>query len=217
MVSELFFGGLFSCCVSVVVRFCKVGIKYRGDPTHFLRKHLLDVHKVAVDVLSASVEEDAKRLVSLVGCPGTGKTWCGWLVAHALQERGKRTLHVTIRGNEVIVASEFKKKKSYEIADWNYFMLKQLLTENQCDVCIIDVGNKRPIQTDDIFQGVRTILESSTEPKPFPKVKFMGLVSGHAQENIIGKDRNVDVQKLVLWSWSKDDFQTRQQTVVHTR
>ena len=83
----------------------------------FLRKHLLDVHKVAVDVLSASVEEDAKRLVSLVGCPGTGKTWCGWLVAHALQERGKRTLHVTIRGNEVIVVSEFKKKKSYEIAD----------------------------------------------------------------------------------------------------
>ena len=173
----------------------------------FLRKHLLDVHKVAVDVLSASVEEDAKRLVSLVGCPGTGKTWCGWLVARALLERGKPTLHVTIRGNEVIVVSEFKKKKSYRIADWSYFMLEQVLTENQCDVCIIDVGNKTPAESNYIFQGVRTILESSAEPKPFPKVKFMGLVSGHAQENIIGKDRNTDVQKLVLWSWSKDDFQ----------
>ncbi|CAE7562649.1 Klp61F [Symbiodinium microadriaticum] len=173
----------------------------------FLRKHLRDVHQVAVDVLSASVQKDAKRLVSLVGCPGTGKTWCGWLVAHALQKAGRGTLHVTIRGNEVIVVSQFKKKKTYEIADWNYFMLKQVLNENQCDVCIIDVGNKRPIQTHEIFQGVRTILESSAEPKPFPKVKFMGLVSGHAQENIIGKDRNIDAQKLVLWSWSEDDFQ----------
>ena len=133
------------------------------------------MHKVAVDVLSASVEEDAKRLVSLVGCPGTGKTWCGWLVARALQERGKRTLHVTIRGNEVIVVSEFKKKKkSYAIKDWNYYMLLQVLTENPCDVCIIDVGNKLPVQTHEMFQGARTILESSTEPKPFPEVKFMG-------------------------------------------
>ncbi|CAE7856330.1 Klp61F, partial [Symbiodinium necroappetens] len=174
----------------------------------FLRKHLLDVHKVAVDVLSASVEEDAKRLVSLVGCPGTGKTWCGWLVAHALQTAGKRTLHVTIRGNEVIVVSEFKSKKTYAMKDWDYYVLLQVLTENQGDVCIIDVGNKLPLQTHEIFQGVRTILESSAEPKPFPKVKFMGLASGHAQENIIGKDRNIDAQKLVLWSWSEDDFQS---------
>ena len=64
----------------------------------FLRKHLLDVRKVAVDVLSASVEEDAKRLVSLVGCRGTGKKWCGWLVARALHQAKKCTLHVTIRG-----------------------------------------------------------------------------------------------------------------------
>ena len=172
----------------------------------FLRKHLLDVHKVAVDVLSDSVEEDAKRLVSLVGCPGTGKTWCGWLVARALQERGKRTLHVTIRGNEVIVVPEFKSKKTYAIKDWNYYMLLQVLTENQCDVCIIDVGNKLPIQTHEIFQGVRTILESSTEPKPFPEVKFMGLVSGHGEETIVGKDGLDEcTQRLVLWSWSEQE------------
>ena len=73
---------------------------------------MLDVRDVAVDVLSAPVQEDAKRLVSLVGCPGTGKTWCGWLVAHALQNTKKKTLHVTIRGQEVIVVSEFKKKKT---------------------------------------------------------------------------------------------------------
>ena len=173
----------------------------------FLRKHLLDVHKVAVEVLSKSVEEDAKRLVSLVGCPGTGKTWCSWLVAHALQARGRRTLHVTIRGNEVIVVSEFKKKKSYEIADWNYFMLKQVLTENQCDVCIIDVGNKTPAESNNIFQGVRTILESSAEPKPFPTVKFMGLVSGHGEETIVGKDGLDECnQRLVLCSWSEREF-----------
>ena len=173
----------------------------------FLRKHLLDVHKVAVDVLSASVEEDAKRLVSLVGCPGTGKTWCGWLVAHALQKAKKRTLHVTIRGNEVIVVSEFKKKASYAIEDWKYYMLKQLPTENQCDVCIIDVGNKTPAESIYIFQGVRTILESSAEPKPFPKVKFMGMVSGHDEETIVGKEaRDRFTQRLVLWSWSENEF-----------
>ena len=174
----------------------------------FLRKHLLDVRDVAVDVLSAPVQEDAKRLVSLVGCPGTGKTWCGWLVAHALQNKEKKTLHVTIRGKEVIVVSEFKKKKTYEVDDWKYSMLGQVLNENPCDVCIIDVGDKNPTESNDIFCGVRTILESSADPKPFPNVKFMCLVSGHAQENIIGKDRSIAAQKLVLWSWSEDDFQS---------
>ena len=163
---------------------------------------------VAVDVLSAPVQEDAKRLVSLVGCPGTGKTWCGWLVAHALQNKEKKTLHVTIRGKEVIVVSEFKKKKTYEVDDWKYSMLGQVLNENPCDVCIIDVGDKSPTESNDIFRGVRTILESSADPKPFPNVKFMCLVSGHAQENIIGKDRSIAAQKLVLWSWSEDDFQS---------
>ncbi|CAE7499517.1 Klp61F, partial [Symbiodinium pilosum] len=173
----------------------------------FLRKHLLDVHKVAVDVLSATVEKDTKRLVSLVGCPGTGKTWRGWLVAHALQKAGKCTLHVTIRGNEVIAVPELKKKKSYEIADWNYFMLKQVLTKNHCDVCIIDVGNKTPAESNYIFQGVRAILESSAEPKPFPEVKLMGLVSGHGEETIVGKDGLDEcTQRLVLWSWSEQEF-----------
>ena len=198
-------------CVSVVFQllFGSVRLASNTEATRpvFLRKHLLDVHKVAVDVLSATAEKDAKRWVSLVGCPGTGKTWCGWLVAHALQKAGKCTLHVTIRGNEVIAVPEFKKKKSYEIADWNSFMLKQVLTENQCDVCIIDVGNKTPAESNYIFQGVRAILESSAEPKPFPEVKFMGLVSGHGEETIVGKDGLGEcTQRLVLWSWSEQEF-----------
>lgn len=161
---------------------------------------------VAVDVLSAPVQEDAKRLVSLVGCPGTGKTWCGWLVAHALQKKEKKTLHVTIRGKEVIVVSEFKKKKTYEVDDWKYSMLMQVLNENPCDVCIIDVGDKNPIESNDIFCGVRTILESSADPKPFPNVKFMCLVSGHGEETIVGKDLDECTQRLVLWSWSAQEF-----------
>ena len=106
------------------------------------------------------------------------------------------------------MVSEFKKKKTYEVDDWKYSMLGQVLNENPCDVCIIDVGDKNPTESNNIFRGVRTILESSADPKPFPNVKFMCLVSGHAQENIIGKDRSIAAQKLVLWSWSEGDFQS---------
>ena len=103
----------------------------------------------------------------------------------------------------MIVVSEFNKKKSCRIADWNYFMLEQV----QCDVCIIDVGNKTPAESNYIFQGVRAILESSAEPKPFPKVKFMGLVSGHGEDTIVGKEaRDRFTQRLVLWSWSENEF-----------
>ena len=51
------------------------------DRQLFLRKHLLNVHNKAVKTLQ--LEEI--RLVSLVGCPGTAKTWCRWLVAYTLQ------------------------------------------------------------------------------------------------------------------------------------
>ena len=201
-----FLGVVFLCCFSVVVsRRVRLASNTEATRPIFLRKHLLDVREVAVDVLSAPVQEDAKRLVSLVGCPGTGKTWCGWLVAHALQNTKKKTLHVTIRGQEVIVVSD-KKKKTYEVDDWKYSMLGQVLNENPCDVCIIDVGDKNPTESNYIFCGVRTILESSADPKPFPNVKFMCLVSGHGEETIVGKDLDECTQRLVLWSWSVQEF-----------
>ena len=114
----------------------------------------MDVHKVAMDVLKSEGQE--KRLVSLVGCPGTGKTLCGWLVCYSLHNEGKKTLHLTIRGNEVIAVSAFKTKKIYQIAEWNFFMLREILTETKCNVCIMDVGVKSPQQTNEIFTGVRT-------------------------------------------------------------
>ena len=164
--------------------------------------HTVAVHTVAVDALKSEGQE--KRFVSLVGCPGTGKTLCGWLVCYSLHNKGKTTLHLTIRGNEVIVVSAFKTKKIYQIAEWNFFMLREILTETNCDVCIMDVGEKTPVETNAIFRGVRTILESSQKPKPFLQVKFMGLVSGHGEENIVGKEMHISkiTQRLVLWSWT---------------
>ena len=168
--------------------------------------HTVAVHTVAVDALKSEGQE--KRLVSLVGCPGTGKTLCGWLVCYSLHNKGKTTLHLTIRGNEVIVVSAFKTKKIYQIAEWNFFMLREILTETNCDVCIMDNGEKTPVETNAIFRGVRTILESSQKPKPFLQVKFMGLVSGHGEENIVGKEMHISkiTQRLVLWSWTEEEF-----------
>ena len=118
----------------------------------------MDVHKVAMDAFKSEGQE--KRLVSLVGCPGTGKTLCGWLVCYSLHNKGKTTLHLTIRGNLVIAVLAFKTKKIYQIAEWNFFMLREILTETNCNVCIMDVGVKTPQQTNEIFTGVRTILEN---------------------------------------------------------
>ena len=166
----------------------------------------MDVHTVAVDALKSEGQE--KRLVSLVGCPGTGKTLCGWLVCYSLHHEAKTTLHLTIRGNLVIAVSAFKTKKIYQIAEWNFFMLREILTDTNCDVCIMDVGVKTPQQTNEIFTGVRTILENPEEPKPFLQVKFMGLVSGHGEENITGKEMHISkiTQRLVLWSWTEEEF-----------
>ena len=166
----------------------------------------MDVHTVAVDVLKSEGQE--KRLVSLVGCPGTGKTLCGWLVCYSLHHKGKKTLHLTIRGNLVIAVSAFKTKKIYRPVEWNVFMLEEILTETNCNVCIMDVGEKTPVETNAIFRGVRTILENPEEPKPFLQVKFMGLVSGHGEENIVGKEFNISdiTQRLVLWSWTEEEF-----------
>ena len=173
-----------------------------ADRPIYLRQHLLAVHDKAVEAL----ESKEKRLVSLVGCPGTGKTWCGWLVAYTLhKEKKKKVLHVTIRGKVVTVVQNFDTKKVYEDVDaWKSTMLKQLLTESKCDVCIIDVGEKTPDKVNDIFEGVRSILELGS----FPDVKFFGMVSGHGEENIVGKQFNIQAltQKMVLWSWSQQEF-----------
>ncbi|CAE7798408.1 unnamed protein product [Symbiodinium necroappetens] len=152
-----------------------------ADRPLFLRQHLLNVHGKAVEALW---EKKKIRLVSLVGCPGTGKTWCGWLVAYTLQKKGVETLHLTIRNTDVTAIANFKYK-----------------------VCIVDVSMDKPEQAQEIFIGVRQLIEQARE---FDGVKFMGLMSGHGQQNITGKQSNIlDVtQKLVLWSWTEGEVAT---------
>ena len=79
------------------------------DRPLFLRKHLLNVRDKAVKALQSEI-----RLVSLVGCPGTGKTWCGWLVAYTLQKAVVKTLHLTVRNSDVTAIANFQVKKQYE-------------------------------------------------------------------------------------------------------
>ncbi|CAE7466321.1 unnamed protein product, partial [Symbiodinium pilosum] len=154
------------------------------DRPLFLRQHLLNVHKKAVEALQA----EEIRLVSLVGCPGTGKTWCGWLVAYTLQKAFKKnTLHLTIRNSTVTVIANFEEKQQYEEVSWNGRMLKQATR---------------------IFIGVRQLIERGKDEE-FAGVKFMGLLSGHGQEKITGKQLSLEViQKLVLWSWREEEVAT---------
>ncbi|CAE7362194.1 unnamed protein product, partial [Symbiodinium sp. KB8] len=168
-----------------------------ADRPLFLRKHLLNVHNKAVEALKAK----KIRLASLVGCPGTGKTWCGWLVAYTLQQAGRKTLHLTIRNSTVTAIANFKEKKQYAKVSWNENMLEQVLRESKCQVCIVDVSMDKAEQALDIFIGVRQLIERGEE---FAGVKFMGLLSGHGQKTITGKQSNVlnVTQKLVLWSWT---------------
>ena len=171
------------------------------DRPLFLRKHLLNVHKKAVEALTAK----KIRLVSLVGCPGTGKTWCGWLVAYTLQKAGKKTLHLTIRNSTVTAIANFKEKRQYEEVHWNGHMLKQVLGESQCQVCIVDVSMNEAVEAARIFTGIQQLIED----QKFAHVKFMGLLSGHGQEKITGKQLCLQVlQKLVLWSWSEEEVAT---------
>ena len=71
------------------------------------------------------------RLVSLVGCPGTGKTWRGWLVAYTLQQAGKKTLHLTVRNSDVTAIANFEAKKQYKKVSRNENMLEQVLRESK--------------------------------------------------------------------------------------
>ena len=174
------------------------------DRPLFLRKHLLNVHDKAVEALTA----EQIRLVSLVGCPGTGKTWCGWLVAYTLHKAcKKKTLHLTIRNSDVTAIANFEQKKQYEEVSWNGRMLKQVLRESMCNVCIVDVSMNKPDAALDIFTGIQQLIERNE--KEFANVKFMGLMSGHGQEKITGKQLSLEVlQKLVLWSWSEEEVAT---------
>ena len=194
---------LFRVGCRAVVRLAK---NTEADKPIFLREHLLQVHDVSVATLK---DNGDRKLVSLVGCPGTGKTWCGWLVANTLQCKHKvQVLHLTIRGTDVIAIWEsdgqYQKSTYEEIGTWHPAMLTQLLKASQCQVCIIDVGNLLSDEVKKIFRGVHSILE-----KDFNVIKFMGLVSGHGQEDIVGKQSNIlgMTQKLVLWSWFEHEFQ----------
>ena len=176
------------------------------DRPLFLRKHLLNVHKKAVEALTAK----KIRLVSLVGCPGTGKTWCGWLVAYTLQKTGAKTLHLTIRNTDVTAIANFKEKNQYAKVSWNENMLEQVLGESQCQVCIVDVSMNIAEEATRIFTGIQQLIERNE--KKFADVKFMGLLSGHGQRTITGKQSNILVltQSLVLWSWMEEEVQTLQ-------
>ena len=160
------------------------------------------MHKKAVESLKAK----KIRLVSLVGCPGTGKTWCGWLVAYTLQKAVVKTLHLTVRNSDVTAIANFQVKKQYEEVHWNGHMLKQVLRESQCQVCIVDVSMNKPDAATDIFTGIPQLIErNETE---FAGVKFMGLMSGHGETRIVGKPSlHLSPLKLVLWSWTKDEVE----------
>eukprot|EP00439_Symbiodinium_sp_Y106_P065283 s2973_g10.t1 len=99
------------------------------------------------------------RLVSLVGCPGTGKTWCGWLVAYTLQQAGKKTLHLTVRNSDVTAIANFEAKKQYKKVSWNENMLEQVLRESKCQVCILDVSMNEAVEAGRIFTGIQQLIE----------------------------------------------------------
>ena len=194
---------LFRVGCRAVVRLAK---NTEADKPIFLRKHLLEVHDVSVATLK---DNGDKKLVSLVGCPGTGKTWCGWLVANTLQCKHKvQVLHLTIRGTDVIAIwasdGQYWKRIYNKVDVWTSSMLGQVLADSKCKVCIIDVGNLFSDDVKKIFRGVHSILEDDSNV-----IKFMGLVSGHGEEDIIGKQFNIRrlSQTLVLWSWSEKEFE----------
>ena len=197
---------LFRVGCRAVVRLAK---NTEADKPIFLREHLLQVHDVSVATLK---DNGDKKLVSLVGCPGTGKTWCGWLVANTLQCKHKvQVLHLTTRGTDVIAiwASDGRYQKiTYEKVDVSttsmLSMLGQVLIDSKCNVCIIDVGDLLPDDVKKVFRGVHRIIEKDSNV-----IKFMGLVSGHGEEDIIGNQFNIQqkAQTLVLWSWSEKEFE----------
>ena len=194
---------LFRVGCRAVVRLAK---NTEADKPIFLREHLLQVHDVSVATLK---DNGDKMLVSLVGCPGTGKTWCGWLVANTLQcKHNVQTLHLTIRGTDVIAIwaddGQYRKRTYKKVDVSTSMLLEQVLADSKCKVCIIDVGDLFSHEVKTIFRGAHRILEDDSNV-----IKFMGLVSGHGEEDIVGNQFNIQqkAHTLVLWSWSEKEFE----------
>ncbi|CAE7296085.1 unnamed protein product, partial [Symbiodinium sp. CCMP2592] len=157
----------------------------------FKADELLDVKKFK-DFVAPNTQSEDIRQVSLVGCPGTGKTWCGWLVAYTLQQAGKtgkKTLHLAIRNSTVTAIANLQVKKQYSKVHWNENMLEQVLRESKCQVGIVDGSMNKPDAASDIFTGIQQLIERNE--KEFAHVKFLGLLSGHGQEKITGKQSNI--------------------------
>jgi len=166
---------------------------FESDPL-FLRTHLMQVHDAVVQELTGT----PTRLVSLVGCPGVGKTWCGQLVAYTLRNKGTSVLHVAVQDTVVTAVTEQKRRQfSIEIVlDLHAF--KDLVESSSCQVCILDLS-VRSDNAVEICEVMRGILQISC-------VKFMCLVSGHGEENIIGKRPDSSKTKsFVMWSWTEAD------------
>ena len=112
------------------------------------------------------------------------------------------------KNSTVTVIANFEEKQQYEEVSWNGRMLKQVLRDSNCKVCIVDVSMDKPDAALDIFIGIRQLIERGKDEE-FAGVKFMGLLSGHGQEKITGKQLSLEViQKLVLWSWREEEVAT---------
>jgi len=94
-------------------------------------------------------------------------------------------------------------RKEYTVKQFDVFMLQQAITEAECQVCVLDVGGTLPQVSAEIFQGVRTLLEHQA----FSKVNIMGMLSGHGEETITGKQClcTMPTQRLVMWSWTAEE------------
>ena len=150
--------------------------------------------------------------MSLVGCPGIGKTWCGWLVAYTLQQLKISTLHLTFRREKVSAVSNLSEKNTYEIPEkLIYTAFKKLINQSACAVCILDVGNLPFATADHIFGCMQTLLEDTQGSK---NINFMALHSGHGENVILGKlASEVERRTLVLWSWTRQEFEDLRATM----
>lgn len=162
----------------------------------FIRKPLFEVHDSAVEAINANI-----RLISLVGCPGTGKTWCGWLVLHSLQRQNVNTLHVSFRGTGVTAVIGLTTKERYAGVESGWAaLLSRLINAANCKVCVVDVGDLQPDVVGLIFRHVRTLITTS-------QIIFMCVMSGHGEELITGKGvPEYTPLTLVLWSWTRDEI-----------
>jgi len=124
-------------------------------------------------------------------------------VAHTLQSQGVQTLHLTVRREATVAIITLSERKEYTVKQFGFLMLYQAITEAKCEVCVLDVGGTLPLVSEDIFIGVRTLLED----KAFSNVNIMGIFSGYGEETITGKQclSTMPTQRLVMWSWTAEE------------